>query len=253
MAMIDRHRVARLIELSAAERTLKGPERLLREDDVAQLVRAAFDDAAEKARADFMARINRSPSSAWPWSAVQAQPGVPPAAVILLLGQVESPDSDRSHRVPDRAGAEGAAWEPLYRALETWDTATTKRWMHAGGWARPGASAPRTEVRASASGMTAGRGVAAPTRGPNPPPSNPPAGSDPPPAGSEPPSGGPPATSPPAGTPAEMGTWTTDRIVLAAGAAVVVTGVVVYSAISLSRTRETERLSARLRAQEEQQ
>ncbi len=31
MAVIDRHRVARLIELSAAERTLKGPERLLRE------------------------------------------------------------------------------------------------------------------------------------------------------------------------------------------------------------------------------
>lgn len=251
MAMIDRHRVARLIELSAAERTLKGPERLLREDDVAQFVRAAFDDAGEKARADFLTRINRSPSSAWPWSAVQARPGVPPAAVILLLGQVESPDSDRSHRVPDLAGAEGAAWEPLYGALETWDTTTIGRWMHPGGWARPGASTPRTEIRASASGMTAGRGVATP-RGPNPPPPpSPPAESEPP-VGSEPPSGGPPATSSPAAPPAENGTWTTERIVLVAGAAVVVTGAVVYSAVSLARARETERLSARLRAQEEQ-
>jgi hypothetical protein len=39
--------VAKLVELSALERTLQGPERLLREEDVALLVKAAYDDATE--------------------------------------------------------------------------------------------------------------------------------------------------------------------------------------------------------------
>ena len=239
MAVIDRHRVARLIELSAAERTLKGPERLLREDDVAQLVRAAFDDAAEKARVDFMARVSRAPSSGWPWSAVQVSSArggggligtpkplldLPPPAVLLLMGQVDSPEVDPTHRVPDRTSPEGAAWEPLFKALETWDTVTLKKWMHASGWAQPGTGAPKTDLPAS------------PT---SPPPASPPTSS------------GPPAPSAPPDLLAEPTPWTTERVAFVAGAAVVVTGAVVYSAVSLARARDTERLSARLRAQEE--
>jgi hypothetical protein len=55
--LLDRHRVAQLVELSALERTAQGPERLLREEDVALLVQAAYDDATEAARAEFMARV----------------------------------------------------------------------------------------------------------------------------------------------------------------------------------------------------
>ena len=69
--LLDRHRVAQLIELSALERTVKGPERQLRAGDVEVLVKAAYDDAVDSARAEFMARVQKMPSSAWPWSAVQ--------------------------------------------------------------------------------------------------------------------------------------------------------------------------------------
>ena len=49
--LLDRHRVARLIELSVLERSVTGPERLLREEDVSVLVKAAYDDASDAARA----------------------------------------------------------------------------------------------------------------------------------------------------------------------------------------------------------
>ena len=55
--LLDRHRVTKLVELSAWERSLQGPERTLREEDVALLIKAAYDDATEQARAEFMARV----------------------------------------------------------------------------------------------------------------------------------------------------------------------------------------------------
>ncbi|MCY1004451.1 hypothetical protein OV079_02475 [Nannocystis pusilla] len=122
MAIIDRHRVARLVELSAAERTLKGPERQLREDDVKLLIKAAYDDATESARADFMARVQKIPTSAWPWSAVQAmfprnggggaslgvvvalpKPVTTPPLLALLRGQADSLDLDSGNRLPTAA------------------------------------------------------------------------------------------------------------------------------------------------------
>jgi hypothetical protein len=39
---------------------------------VALLIKAAYDDATEAARAAFMARVKPMPTSTWPWSAVQA-------------------------------------------------------------------------------------------------------------------------------------------------------------------------------------
>jgi hypothetical protein len=46
--LLDRHRVSKLVELSAWERSLRGPERTIREEDVALLIKAAYDDATEE-------------------------------------------------------------------------------------------------------------------------------------------------------------------------------------------------------------
>ena len=242
MAFIDRHRVARLMELSAAERTLKGPERLLREEDVAQFLRAAYDEADEKARVDFMARVQQAPTADWPWSAVRTTMSrggdggtvgivglprpvlMPPPALTLLLGQVSSPDADPANRLPDRNTPEGVAWEPLYRALESWDIVTVKKWWHSVGWVIPG-----TQPKADATSTNQSTGNVAPSNGtvvPN--------------------NGGVP-TQPDSPVP---NVWTTERVLLATGATLVITGIAVYSAVNLSRARELDRLSERLRAQE---
>jgi len=148
--LLDRHRLTRLMELADSERRITGPERLLREEDVAILVKAAYDDATDAARAAFMARVKQMPTSAWPWSAVQAatprsggvvySPGpdaLAPAALLLLRGQANSTDADPGNRVPDRERPEGAIWEPLHKALDLWDTATIKKWIAPQGWMVP--------------------------------------------------------------------------------------------------------------------
>ena len=126
--LLDRHRLTKLAELSALERSLKGPERTIREVDVALLIKAAYDDASEEARAEFMARVSKYPTSAWPWSAVQAAAGMQPrgggggnvgdiaipmpfvptkpALLILIRGQAESADVDPGNRLPARGTAE---------------------------------------------------------------------------------------------------------------------------------------------------
>ena len=251
MAMpLNRDRFARMIELSAAEPTLTGPARLLREDEVAQLVRVAYDDASDNARARFVSLIERAPESAWPWSAVQASGtrsavgigrvlgvprpvvNMPPPTTILLLGQVDSPEIDPGDRVPARGTPEAALWEPLYKAIDTWDTATIKKWLHPLGWSMPGTSGPPAEAPPDAGQTT----HASPSGGA--------------PAGGQPGNSGlvPPAPSG-AAVPTES-PWTTERVVMVAGAAAIVTSVAVYSAVSLARSGELSRLSERLRAQE---
>ena len=156
MAVLDRNRVSQLIELSAAERTAKGPERLVRENDVQQLLKAAWDDANQKARDGFLARIDKQMNN-WPWSAVQVisvrggggggggqivlpKPAIQttPPLLTLLMGQVDLPDVDPGNRIPDRKSPEGAAWEGLYRALDTWNIDTIKKWWSPTGWVRVG-------------------------------------------------------------------------------------------------------------------
>lgn len=161
--LLDRNRVVTLAELSAWERSLKGPERTIREENVALLIKAAYADATDESRAAFMAKVGKYPTSAWPWSSVQAVPAsqprgggnlgslanptstapTTPALLILLRGQAESADADPGNRLPTRGTPEGAVWEPLYRALDTWDTTTILRWVGPQGWV-------------SASGATAG-------------------------------------------------------------------------------------------------
>jgi hypothetical protein len=172
--LLDRHRVIKLIELAELEARLTGPERMLREEDVALLVKAAYDDATDAARAEFLRQL--TPTSAWPWSAVQAMtmragsrgsrsanvvgspaPGaLAPAALVLLRGQASGIDADPGNRVPDRNGPDGAAWEPLHKALDLWDTATIRKWSGPLGWTLGGVGAGQSERGAATPGGVSG-------------------------------------------------------------------------------------------------
>ncbi|MBK7834198.1 MAG: hypothetical protein IPJ56_17970 [Gemmatimonadetes bacterium] len=185
MMLLNRHRIAKLIELAELERRLAGPERMLREEDVALLVKAAYDDASDAARAAFMARVQPMPVAAWPWSAVQVKAvrggggvvaaggggraivgfsptpaAVTPPALLLIRGEAESADAEPGNRLPDRGTPEAAPWEPLHRALDRWDTQAIARWIGPQGWISPdgvaaGEPAQHTEDGA-ASGQPAG-------------------------------------------------------------------------------------------------
>ena len=233
--LLDRHRVAKLVELSALERTLQGPERLLREEDVALLIKAAYDDATEAARAEFMARIKTYPETAWPWSTMRsmaprgggggASPGAKvvlaakpelhaPAALILIRGQAESADADPGNRLPDRTAPEGAAWMPLHHALDTWDTKAILAWVGPQGWMNPAASqAPKDTGN-----------------------------------GTTPPGGGLPVPQPP--TASSAVTWKHPAVLAAGGVVVIFGAVALYNA---SQHRDRRRLEEALEAQEEQQ
>ena len=60
-----------------------------------------------------------------------------PPLLVLLRGQAESADIAPGNRLPDRGTPEGAAWEPLYRALDAWDTQTIVKWIGPQGWINP--------------------------------------------------------------------------------------------------------------------
>ena len=241
--LLDRHRVAKLVELSALERTLQGPERLLREEDVALLVKAAYDDATEAARAEFMARIKSYPETAWPWSTIQSMaprsgggggvgPGAKvgfaprpelyaPAALILIRGQAESADADPGNRLPDRAAPEGAAWEPLHKALDGWDTKVILSWVGPQGWMNPAAGQVSKDT-----------------------------GDGAPPGGEVKPNNGAgdlPVPQPPA--PGSGVTWKHPAVLAAGGVVVVVGAVALYNA---SQHRDRRRLEDALDAQGEQ-
>ena len=232
---ISRHRMNLLLELSALERTLTGPERMLREQDVARLIKAAYDEASEAARAEFMARVQPMPTSAWPWSAVQAMVPrgggglgfiaaqklvVAPAALILIRGQVESADASPGDLLPARGSPEGAEWEPLHRALDNWDTATLARWIGPQGWMNPSGASPGGASGTSPDGSTSG-----------------------------PPASGVAPTQPvPVDPPAPL--WRSPLVVATGAVAVVATGVAVYA---LARSGDVKRLEDRINAAQRQE
>ncbi len=200
--LLNRHRIAKLIELADLERRLAGPERMLREEDVALLVKAAYDDASDAARAAFMARVQPMPVTAWPWSAVQVKfvrggggvvaaggggraivgfsptpAAVTPPALLLIRGEAESADVEPGNRLPDRGTPDGAPWEPLYKALDSWDTQTIARWIGPQGWISPsGAGQPQNTEDGATSGQPAGAMGGSPG-GSTPPAPQPPAAS----------------------------------------------------------------------------
>ena len=234
--LLDRHRLARLLELADKERRVTGPERLLLEEDVALLIKAAYDDAGDVARAEFMARVKRMPTSAWPWSAVQAasprsggvvySPGpgtLAPAALILLRGQVDGADADPSNRI-----SEATAWEPLHRALDLWDTATIQRWMTPQGWRLPSSTRATSNINVRPRG-----GVVAPRPGTGEKPTG-----DGPSTGSGPDNGTPPTDGespapssgdPTVGEPSVEPTWRHPAVIVAGATALSTIGVVLYS------------------------
>lgn len=235
--LLNWHRVARLIDLSALEHVLTGPERMLREQDVAQLIKAAYDEASEAARAEFMARVQPMPTSAWPWSAVQAmaarggggigvvavpKPVVPmrPAALILIRGQVESADASPGDRLPNRGTPEGAEWEALHRALDAWDTATIRKWIGPQGWMNPSGATPGGASGSNHDGTTSGA-----------------------------PSGGMAPSQP---VPVDPGPplWRSPAVVATGAVAVVATGVAVYA---LARGSSVKRLEDRINAANDQE
>jgi hypothetical protein len=186
MLVLDRHRVARLIELAELERRATGPERMMREEDVNLFIKAVYDDASDAARAEFLARVKQMPTSAWPWSAVQKmtphpggvvyspRPGaLAPAALVLLRGQADSADADPGNRIPEREQTGSAAWEPLHKALDLWDTATIKKWIAPQGWMTPGKITARLVPNAGGAIAPPGRhGGIAPPNGGTPRPGN---------------------------------------------------------------------------------
>lgn len=252
--LLDRHRVAQLIELSALERTVKGPERQLRAGDVEVLVKAAYDDAVDSARAEFMARVQKMPSSAWPWSAVQVtaprsgggggslgslvavpKPGTitTPALLVLLRGQADSADVDPGNRLPDRGTPEAVEWEPLHKALDAWDTAAIQKAIAPLGWVSivgtTSGQVPKDTGDGATSGAPAPGGTGGVSTGTPPPPADLPAPQTPP------------------QLPATISI--THPAVIAAGVVVVVaTGVAIYR-IGQAQTRR--RLSDELSRQEE--
>jgi len=239
--LLDRHRVARLVELAALERSLKGPERMIREEDVSLLIKAAYDDASDEARAAFMAKVSTLPTSAWPWSAVQAAPAMsarggsvpkvvaypvpvvpsPPPLLILIRGQADSADADPGNRLPARGTLEAAEWEPLHAALDRWDSGALLKWIGPQGWVTPaGATAGASSSGADSSdGEDSSKPAETPTSLPA-----------------------------PQDVPPSVPLWRQPAVLAAGAAAVLATGVTVYV---LTRPGDRELLEAELRRQQE--
>lgn len=144
--LIDRHLIAALIDLSqVAGRS--AAERDAHQDALETLLVRLYTSATPAARQAFRTRMDPIPQSEKPWAAViRPEPskwiglGPPvPAVVALVLGQVDDdPDTaEDGNRLPDRDSKEGAAWAPLYGALDRWDTAAIVRHVGPTGWALP--------------------------------------------------------------------------------------------------------------------
>ena len=219
---LDRYRMTSLMELSELERRVTGTERQRLEENVALLIKAAYDDASDAARAEFVRRA-RQMVSAWPWAAVQAADGQPPAVLVLLRGQVPSADIDRGNQIPNRGRPEATVWAPLYAALDTWDTATIKRWITPQGWAPPA-----IRIATVVAPVSRQLGGVRPGNGGGVRPGN--GGGAPPDGGTTPGNGGvAPPTPPDAAPPAAEFSWR-HPAVIAAGATMLTTlGVALYS------------------------
>jgi hypothetical protein len=228
--LIDRHLVAALIGLSQVARTSEA-ERDAHQEALETLLVRLYTGASPAARQAFRSRMDPIPQSEKPWAAVvRPEPskwiglGPPvPAVVSLVLGQVDDdPDSaEDGNRLPDRDSKEGAAWGPLYAALDRWDTATILRHVGPGGWALPPLRpVPLDEgIAVELVPFQAALRPDAPAPGAGPPPAT-----DPPPVAPSPAPA--PALPVPPGAPAF---WRRPVAIAGTIAAVAVSGAVVYS------------------------
>ena len=272
--LLDRHRISRLIALSTMASAPPGPERQLHEEALQLFLKAAYDDATDAARAAFMERVEASPASEWPWSAVRATPSLggagggggrlgfgglalalpkltlpaTPPALLLLRGQAESADADPGDRLPERGSAAGAPWEPLHLALDRWDTQAILPWMGPQGWSMPSIRPVQADTSmdggvdpidgAASSGAAADPGGEAPAETPEKTPKEP---------GRAPTGGGQSdLPAPSAGAVSERFSWRHPVVVAAGTALVVGVGAVVLVRASHERSRRmiSERLTA---------
>lgn len=141
--LVDRHRVAAVIALSQVPEA----ERAAHQDALAALLVHLFQSATPAGREAFRKRMDPVPQSQKPWAAlvrpnpaqwVGLGPPVPAVAVLVRGQQDDDPDSDEDgNRLPDRDSKEGIPWNPLYAALDRWDTAAIVRHVGATGWQVP--------------------------------------------------------------------------------------------------------------------
>ena len=80
-----------------------------------------------------------------------------PPALLLIRGEAESADAEPGNRLPDRGTPESAPWEPLYKALDSWDTQTITRWIGPQGWISPNGAATGQPTQGTDAGAMNGQ------------------------------------------------------------------------------------------------
>jgi len=199
MLLLDRHRVAILLELCRLGAASEAA-RVANSDALGTVLLGLYNGATTSARKAFMDRMNPVPQSQKPWAAVIPTPSNPtPAVVTLLYGQRDDdPDAaEDGNRLPERGSAAAAPWAPLYAAIDRWDLDAIARFIGPLGWRVPLAEAVLK-------GAEADQGELVPPMGPVPNPG---------PAPPLPPVPRPPDPSPPA--PANF--WQRPEVLVAGG------------------------------------
>lgn len=144
--LIDRHRLAVLLRLSAIADSSE-VEQAAHRDELEALLVAVFAAATPSARERFKKRVEHVPEDSRPWAFVRrpaptsgiAFGPLAPPVVLLVLGQLDDdPDAaEDGNRLPDRDAKEGAPWQPLYAAIDRWDATIVRRHIGPTGWILP--------------------------------------------------------------------------------------------------------------------
>jgi hypothetical protein len=143
MLLLDRHRVAILLELSRLGAASEAA-RVANSDALGMVLLGLYNGATTSARKAFRDRMDPLPQTQKPWAAVTPTPtNATPAVVHLLLGQRDDdPDAAADgNRLPVRGSAAAAPWEPLYAAIDRWDMDAIARFIGPLGWRVPLADA----------------------------------------------------------------------------------------------------------------
>jgi hypothetical protein len=170
MLLLDRHRVAILLELCRLGAASEAA-RVANSDALGTVLLGLYNGATTSARKAFLDRMNPLPQSQKPWGAVTPTPSHPtPAVVLLLYGQRDDdPDAaEDGNRLPERGSAVAAPWEPLYAAIDRWDLDAIVRFIGPLGWRVPLADAVLKGSEAD-QGEPAPPMVPVPNPGPAPP------------------------------------------------------------------------------------
>ena len=152
--LLDHHRVAALLELTRIAGSSEA-ERIASTNALETLLIALYTAATPVARERFLQRMEGVPAAEKPWAALRRQPAgqialgpTTPPVVLLVLGQRDDdPDAaEDGNRLPDRDSKAGEPWQPLYAALDRWDTAAIAKHIGPMGWQLPlDLSVPRDE------------------------------------------------------------------------------------------------------------